>query len=136
MDGNPLLCPLTGQMFVEPVVLLSSGRTYERQAIEEWIMTGHRTDPITGEPLKSFAMRPNVLAKELQNGLMSLVLTKGELSEEMVRSTVSGVSRRLELQNEEERENLRKSVLESLMRNAVESKRVKPSERNEGKKEK
>lgn len=44
-----LLCPLTKQLFVEPVIA-GDGQTYERAAIEEWLKT-HGTSPGTKDPL-------------------------------------------------------------------------------------
>ncbi|XP_039069062.1 putative E3 ubiquitin-protein ligase LIN-1 [Hibiscus syriacus] len=50
------VCPITGQIFNDPVTL-ETGQTYERKAIEEWLNRGN-TCPITRQPLSS-----NVLPK-------------------------------------------------------------------------
>ncbi|XP_039059934.1 putative E3 ubiquitin-protein ligase LIN-1 [Hibiscus syriacus] len=51
------VCPITGQIFNDPVTL-ETGQTYERKAIEEWLNRGNTTCPITRQRLSS-----NVLPK-------------------------------------------------------------------------
>lgn len=57
------ICPLTGQLFEEPVTL-ESGQTFECEAIKEWIEQGNRTCPVTGKylacpslPLTNFILK-------------------------------------------------------------------------------
>ena len=45
-EPDHLLCPITHVMFRDPVVLMESGHTYERAAIERHLQD-HRTDPLT-----------------------------------------------------------------------------------------
>lgn len=45
------ICPLTGQLFEEPVTL-ESGQTFECEAIKEWVDQGNRTCPVTGKYLE------------------------------------------------------------------------------------
>jgi hypothetical protein len=49
IDKEDLICPITLQMFRDPVVA-ADGHTYERAAIVQWI-TEHGTSPITRQPL-------------------------------------------------------------------------------------
>jgi U-box domain len=42
------VCPLTHQLMHEPVVLLETGHSYERKAIEEWWGKGNHFCPRTG----------------------------------------------------------------------------------------
>ncbi len=49
IDKEDLICPITLQMFHDPVVA-GDGHTYERAAIVQWI-TEHGTSPITRQPL-------------------------------------------------------------------------------------
>ncbi|XWS59788.1 hypothetical protein CRYUN_Cryun08bG0151600 [Craigia yunnanensis] len=49
------VCPITGQIFNDPVTL-ETGQTYERKAIEEWLNRGNTTCPITRQPLSSSAL--------------------------------------------------------------------------------
>ncbi|KAK2457361.1 putative E3 ubiquitin-protein ligase LIN-1 [Trifolium repens] len=51
------VCPITGQIFSDPVTL-ETGQTYERKAIQEWLGTGNTTCPITRQPLSA-----NILPK-------------------------------------------------------------------------
>jgi len=55
-------CPITCEVLVDPVVL-SSGHTYERHAIEDWIRRGNFTDPVTGTPLEDLSMTNNKLVR-------------------------------------------------------------------------
>eukprot|EP01024_Parvocaulis_polyphysoides_P013508 TRINITY_DN15282_c0_g1_i2.p3 TRINITY_DN15282_c0_g1~~TRINITY_DN15282_c0_g1_i2.p3 ORF type:complete len:194 (+),score=27.97 TRINITY_DN15282_c0_g1_i2:106-687(+) len=66
-DDDPvdLCCPITQDLFRDPVLLVNSGHTYERYAIEQWL-TGERrrTDPITGQQLTDFVLVPNHAVKQ------------------------------------------------------------------------
>uniref|UniRef100_A0A7S3NHK7 U-box domain-containing protein n=1 Tax=Aureoumbra lagunensis TaxID=44058 RepID=A0A7S3NHK7_9STRA len=50
-DGTPppqeFICPLTQKIFIEPVLLLTDGRSFERSAIERWLAIHPKQDPIT-----------------------------------------------------------------------------------------
>ena len=46
-------------------VSAADGHTYERVAIEEWLATGSRTSPSTGQPLQSTALIPQFTVKRL-----------------------------------------------------------------------
>ena len=59
-----LRCPLTLELFCDPVTA-ADGHTYERVAIEEWLATGSRTSPSTGQPLQSTALIPQFTVKRL-----------------------------------------------------------------------
>ena len=52
-------CPLTGQPFVDPVVLLGDGYTYERYAIANYVRAVGPLSPQTHRDLASFATVPN-----------------------------------------------------------------------------
>ena len=50
-------CPLTLEVMVDPV-LCADGHTYERFAIEQWLIV-HSVSPKTNEPLESSRLVPN-----------------------------------------------------------------------------
>ncbi len=55
---HALICSLTHDLYRDPVVI-SSGRTYDRDAIDEWLLH-NSTDPDTGKELDSTVLRiPN-----------------------------------------------------------------------------
>ncbi|GAQ77755.1 U box domain containing protein, partial [Klebsormidium nitens] len=54
---SELQCGITGELFVDPVVN-ARGHTYERSAIEPWLIT-HQTDPLTREALPNRDLAPN-----------------------------------------------------------------------------
>lgn len=58
-EGAPphLLCPITGQLFQNPV-LADDGRTYERAAIQLWLQLGSAS-PCGGAPISAASLRPN-----------------------------------------------------------------------------
>ena len=59
------LCPITHEPMIDPVSA-ADGQTYERSAIEAWLMKGSvPISPLTGEPLKDKTLRPNFLARAL-----------------------------------------------------------------------
>ena len=47
---DELTCPITGEIFLDPVLCVGDGHTYERLAAERWLST-HATSPLTGQPL-------------------------------------------------------------------------------------
>ena len=60
-----LVCPITRVQFVDPVIA-GDGHTYEREAIEMWLSSGHATSPMTGLPLpKPLLLLRNWHAKRL-----------------------------------------------------------------------
>ena len=59
-DDAELVCPLTMQLFVNPVSNIE-GDTYEREAIVAHIRSGREYDPFSRWPLKEEDLRPNKL---------------------------------------------------------------------------
>ncbi|XP_048226938.1 putative E3 ubiquitin-protein ligase LIN-1 isoform X2 [Ricinus communis] len=59
------VCPITGQLFIDPVTL-ETGQTYERKAIQEWLKRGNTTCPITRQPLSANSLpKTNYVLKRL-----------------------------------------------------------------------
>ncbi|XP_038973559.1 putative E3 ubiquitin-protein ligase LIN isoform X2 [Phoenix dactylifera] len=59
------VCPITGQLFSDPVTL-ETGQTFERRAIQEWIKRGNKTCPITRQLLSSTILpKTNYVLKRL-----------------------------------------------------------------------
>lgn len=59
------VCPITGQIFNDPVTL-ETGQTYERKAIQEWMNRGNTTCPITRQPLSAISLpKTNYVLKRL-----------------------------------------------------------------------
>lgn len=62
-----LECPITKEIMDDPVILVATGQTYERKAIEEWLMK-HNTDPLTREELPGLqAFKDLQKSKELDD---------------------------------------------------------------------
>lgn len=53
-----MVCGITHEVFVDPVVMCT-GQSYERSAVEQWLSLGNRTDPLTGEKMAILELRPN-----------------------------------------------------------------------------
>jgi serine/threonine protein kinase len=62
-SNDSLLCPLTLDLFRDPVVA-QDGHTYERNAIEEWIRK-NGTSPLTRQPLSIQHLIPNITVKKI-----------------------------------------------------------------------
>lgn len=60
-----LCCPITEDLYKDPVVLVETGQTYERKSIEQWFSRGHKIDPLTGKQLTSIQLVPNYAIKGL-----------------------------------------------------------------------
>ncbi|KAM0972721.1 hypothetical protein ACFX13_016402 [Malus domestica] len=59
------VCPITGQIFGDPVTL-ETGQTYERKAIQEWLKRGNTTCPITRQPIATSTLpKTNYVLKRL-----------------------------------------------------------------------
>eukprot|EP00899_Mesostigma_viride_P007654 jgi/Mesvir1/16890/Mv15768-RA.1 len=43
------LCPISCDLMRDPVMLVETGQTYERAAIEQWFARGNNTDPLTNK---------------------------------------------------------------------------------------
>ena len=59
MERSPdiFTCPITQDLMIDPV-LATDGHTYERRAIEDWLVS-HSTSPMTGAELEMKAVFPN-----------------------------------------------------------------------------
>ena len=68
---DSMRCPLSLQIFKEPVILLGDCRTYERDLISKWL-ADHNTSPITREHIPSPDLIENKSLKELVNEFLSL----------------------------------------------------------------
>ncbi|WOL08341.1 E3 ubiquitin-protein ligase [Canna indica] len=59
------VCPITGNLFDDPVTL-ETGQTYERRAIQEWMDRGNSTCPITRQKLQNAHLpKTNYVLKRL-----------------------------------------------------------------------
>jgi hypothetical protein len=56
-------CPISYDIMTDPVMLVQTGRTYEREKIEEWLMRKN-TDPMTNEHLNNNTLVPNRTLKQ------------------------------------------------------------------------
>jgi hypothetical protein len=57
-------CPISLDIFTDPVTL-STGQTYDRPCIERWFAAGHRTCPVTMQPLGDAVLVPNRTLRHL-----------------------------------------------------------------------
>ncbi|KAJ6357526.1 hypothetical protein OIU78_005386 [Salix suchowensis] len=57
-------CPISLDLMKDPVIV-SSGHTYDRNSIAEWINSGHQTCPKSGQRLIHMALIPNYALKSL-----------------------------------------------------------------------
>ncbi|KAK9816674.1 hypothetical protein WJX72_003557 [[Myrmecia] bisecta] len=58
-------CPISEEVMQEPVLLVETGQTFERQSIENWFRCGRNTCPMTGKVLVSTQLVPNYVVKSL-----------------------------------------------------------------------
>ena len=61
---NTLRCPITGNIMVDPAILVCTGLSYERTALENWIVV-HGTDPASGEKLQDARIVSNPCFRSL-----------------------------------------------------------------------
>jgi len=103
-------CPLTEQVFVEPVVV-ASANTYERKAIEAWFRKGHATDPQTGVLLPSKRMMHNLGMKE---AVRLVVAVKSKVPQEALKEVLVGSGRIKSQQMVDDNDRYVKLALEAL----------------------
>lgn len=68
MLPNPpqeLCCPISEDILVDPVVLVETGQTYDRQSVERWFREGHNSCPLTSKVLTTKQLVPNFIVKGL-----------------------------------------------------------------------
>lgn len=58
------LCPITLEIMTDPVII-ATGQTYERESIQKWFESNHRTCPKTRQPLPHLSLAPNFALKNL-----------------------------------------------------------------------
>lgn len=58
------LCPISAEIMVDPVIL-STGQTYDRHFIQEWLNSGNRTCPKSHQVLTSPTLIPNLLIRNM-----------------------------------------------------------------------
>lgn len=59
-DG--FLCPITLSLMENPVILVDSGQTYEKESITQWLQS-NKVDPITKIPISNMQLVPNYSLK-------------------------------------------------------------------------
>ncbi len=60
-----LTCPVCCDTYVDPVVVGSSGITYCRDCIEQWLGAGHSTCPMTNQQASTADLNPNFALREV-----------------------------------------------------------------------
>lgn len=60
-EPDYLCCPISGEIMQDPK-MTPNGKTYDSQSIAQWIDRQH-TDPVTGKPLTTQDLRPNLALK-------------------------------------------------------------------------
>lgn len=63
-SDEDITCPITHEIYIDPVILEGDGYTYERAAIEKWLES-NSTSPATGAPIKRTGLIPNYLVRQL-----------------------------------------------------------------------
>uniref|UniRef100_A0A2N9I2W7 RING-type E3 ubiquitin transferase n=1 Tax=Fagus sylvatica TaxID=28930 RepID=A0A2N9I2W7_FAGSY len=61
---HEFLCPITLEIMTDPVIV-ATGQTYERESIQKWLDSNHRTCPKTGQYLFHLSLAPNFALKNL-----------------------------------------------------------------------
>lgn len=61
---HEFLCPITLEIMTDPVIV-ASGQTFERESIQKWFDSNHRTCPKTRQTLAHLSLAPNYALKNL-----------------------------------------------------------------------
>ena len=63
LDALQLVCPITAELFEDPVILVEDGYTYERSAVTAWLEQND-TSPMSGAALVTKTLAPNIRARQ------------------------------------------------------------------------
>ena len=112
-NSDALECPITYELFVDPVTLEGDGVVYEREAIENWLRRGNLTSPATGVALKATQTKliPNAAVRRRAAAARSRTV-RAPLESEKRGATDAATARTqaLEAENAALRDRLRLSV--------------------------
>eukprot|EP00475_Leptophrys_vorax_P043474 TRINITY_DN8384_c0_g2_i1.p2 TRINITY_DN8384_c0_g2~~TRINITY_DN8384_c0_g2_i1.p2 ORF type:complete len:205 (-),score=52.53 TRINITY_DN8384_c0_g2_i1:47-661(-) len=72
-----MYCPITMEVMQDPVVA-DDGHSYERLAMELWLVTNHNTSPLTNQPLRNLQLIPNHTLKKCIQFAMQLATDAGK----------------------------------------------------------
>ncbi|XP_073121071.1 U-box domain-containing protein 15-like [Henckelia pumila] len=61
---HEFLCPITLGIMIDPVIV-STGQTYERESIQQWLDSNNQSCPKTGQILTHFSLAPNFALKTM-----------------------------------------------------------------------
>lgn len=59
-----MICPISQEVFIDPV-MSPRGNYYEKAAITKWLRDGHRTSPMTNQPLNEKQLAPNLAMRKV-----------------------------------------------------------------------
>ena len=58
-----LCCPISSELMKNPVIVVESGQTYDRESIMTWLAK-HKTDPLTNKEITNMQFAINCVIKE------------------------------------------------------------------------
>ena len=64
-----LNCPISRELFEDPVICAGDGQTYERKEIEEWLKNKETSPFDTSKPLTSKTLIPNITVRKLADAV-------------------------------------------------------------------
>ena len=66
-----LICPITLEVMVEPVLLIGDGHTYDRGSISRWLQGGKMRSPVTNLPLDTPQIVTNYVVRAMLERIAS-----------------------------------------------------------------
>ena len=111
-NSDALECPITYELFVDPVMLEGDGVVYEREAIENWLRRGNLTSPATGVALKATQTNliPNAAVRRRAVEAARSRTARAHLDATRVADDATARTQALEAENAALRDRLRLSV--------------------------
>ena len=111
-NSDALECPITYELFVDPVTLEGDGVVYEREAIENWLRRGNLTSPATGVALRATQTKliPNAAVRRRAVEAARSRTARAHLDATRVADDATARTQALEAENAALRDRLRLSV--------------------------
>jgi len=88
---HAFMCPITQEVMKSPVILIETGQSYEKTAIEKWLID-HDTDPLSNKRLTNKIIIPNIALRNAIQESGNIVNSEGDNQDMSLLGSVSAAS--------------------------------------------
>ena len=88
---HAFICPITQEVMKSPVILIETGQSYEKAAIEKWLVD-HDTDPLSNKRLTNKIIIPNIALRNAIQESGNTVNSEGDNQDMSLLGSVAAAS--------------------------------------------